>query len=212
MWRCVGLTLTSLAVLAGPIGRGEAAEIPAALDQQVRSFLESRQGQWRDWNVPARDGQFLHDMIVEHGYKRALEIGTSTGYSTIWIAWAMAKTGGEVITLEIDPGRHAEAVENLREAGLADYVDARLGDAHELVKTLDGPFDFVFSDADKNWYRQYFVDVAPKMPAGGCYTSHNIRMRGMRDYVAYLNSRPEFDNRIENDRTSGIAITCRKPD
>ena len=72
------------------------------------------------------------------------------------------------VTLEIDAGRHHAAVANLKAAGLDGYVDARLGDAHELVRSLSGPFDFVFSDADKNWYTRYFVDVDPKLVPGGC--------------------------------------------
>jgi predicted O-methyltransferase YrrM len=160
-------------------------------------------------NVPRRDGQFLHDLIVKKGYTRALEIGTSTGHSSIWIAWALSKTGGRLVTLEIDEGRHREALRNFEEAGLADVIDARLGDAHELVKTLEGPFDFVFSDADKGWYTQYFKDVAPKMVPGGCYVSHNIGMRGMGRYVEYLESRPDFETTIEQNRTSGVAVTCR---
>jgi predicted O-methyltransferase YrrM len=148
-------------------------------------------------------------MIVEHGYTRALEIGTSTGHSTIWIAWAMSQTGGKVTTLEINARRQREALENFEKAGVADYVDARLGDAHELVKTLEGPFDFVFSDADKGWYTQYFIDVAPKMVPGGCYTSHNVDMRGMDRYLDYLRSRPDFETRVEDDRTTPIAVTCK---
>ena len=89
--------------------------------------------------------------MLKHRYTRALEIGTSTGHSGIWIAWALARTGGRLVTIEVDPGRHATALRNFEEAGVLRYVDARLADAHELVKTLAGPFDFVFSDADKDW-------------------------------------------------------------
>jgi predicted O-methyltransferase YrrM len=202
--------LLVLAMAAAPTAAGESAQ--DSLDARVEAFLDAREGSWRDMNVPARDGRFLHDMIVENGYTRALEIGTSTGHSTIWIAWAMSKTGGRIVTLEIDASRHREAVENIRRAGLADYVDARLGDAHEIVKTIEGPFDFVFSDADKGWYEQYFVDLAPKMAPGGCYTSHNIHMRGMQEYVDYQRSRTEFDTTIEDDRTTGISVACRKRD
>jgi caffeoyl-CoA O-methyltransferase len=188
-----------------------------SLDEQVRAFLAQQQYGWRDMNVPARDGQFLHDLIVEHGYKRALEIGTSTGHSGIWIAWALSKTGGKLITIEIDEERHREALANFERAGVARFVDARLADAHELVKKLPGPFDFVFSDADKEWNKQYFVDVAPKMAPGGCFTTHNVSMRrgwggGGRDYVDFLMSRPEFETNVETSRTSGIAVSCRKRD
>ena len=76
------------------------------LDAQVRKFLDSRRGTWHDLNVPEADGQKLHDTILEHKYKSALEIGTSTGHSGIWIAWALAKTGGKLVTVEIDKDRH----------------------------------------------------------------------------------------------------------
>ncbi len=150
------------------------------IDEQVRRFLETRRGSWRDMNVPMSDGQVLYDLIVEHGYTRALEIGTSTGHSAIWIAWALSKTGGRLITIEIDERRYQEAMANFRDAGLLEFIDARLADAHELVPELEGPFDFVFLDADKNWYSQYFLDVLPKLDVGGCFTAHNVSERGGR--------------------------------
>ena len=204
----VVLFLSSLALVSAPAS-AEDTTAQASRDEKVEAFLQARESSWRDMNVPRRDGQFLHDMIVEKGYTRALEIGTSTGHSSIWIAWALSKTGGKLITLEIDESRHREALHNFEEAGVADVIDARLGDAHELAKTIEGPFDFVFSDADKSWYTQYFIDVAPKMVPGGCYTSHNIGMRGMREYIDHLRSRPDFETTIEDDRTSGIGVTCR---
>jgi predicted O-methyltransferase YrrM len=152
------------------------------LDARVRRFLDGHRRSWRDMNVPTADGQVLHDLIVENGYTRALEIGTSTGHSAIWIAWALSKTGGKLITIEIDEARYREALANFEEAGLSDYIDARLADAHEMVPALSGPFDFVFVDADKNWYTQYFRDVLPKLDVGGCFTAHNVsnRARGRR--------------------------------
>ncbi|MCG6926148.1 MAG: class I SAM-dependent methyltransferase [Acidobacteria bacterium] len=201
-------TVLTIALVSIP-ATAEEASAQASLDDQVEAFLRARQSTWRDMNVPRRDGQFLHDMIVEKGYTRALEIGTSSGHSSIWIAWALSKTGGKLITLEIDESRHREALENFEKAGVAQFIDARLVDAHEAVKTIEGPFDFVFSDADKGWYKQYFIDLAPKMAPGGCYTSHNIHMRGMAAYVDYQRSRPGFETTIEDDLTSGIGVTCR---
>ncbi len=150
------------------------------LDARVRQFLDEHRRLWRDMNVPMSDGQALYDIIVENGYTQALEIGTSTGHSAIWIAWALSKTGGKLITIEIDERRYRQALEYFEEAGLSDYVDARLADAHELVPALVGPFDFVFLDADKNWYTQYFRDVLPKLEVGGCFTAHNVSQRGRR--------------------------------
>ena len=145
-----------------------------ALDEKVKKFLSDNSHNWFDMNVPASDGQLLYDLIVSRDYKSALEIGTSTGHSGIWIAWALSKTGGKLITIEIDGGRYRTAIENFRKAGLSQYIDARLADAHSLVKELKGPFDFVFSDADKSWYKNYFIDVEPKLISGGCFTAHNV--------------------------------------
>jgi caffeoyl-CoA O-methyltransferase len=184
---------------------------PRPLDAKVKGFLEEQEYRWRDMNVPSRDGQFLHDLIVEHGYKRALEIGTSTGHSAVWMAWALSKTGGRLVTIEIDEGRHREALANFEKAGVAPYVDARLADAHALVKEIEGPFDFVFSDADKDWYRQYFADLAPKVAPGGCYVTHNVGMRHRGGgYLEFLESRPDFVTTIERSRTTGMSVSCKE--
>ena len=203
-------------------GGGQPGEPPSAappaeqseLDQRVQAFLESRRGTWHDLNVPEVDGRTLHDLIVKNGFTRAVEIGTSTGHSGIWIAWALSKTGGRLITIEIDPERHRQAVENFREAGLSAYVDARLGDAHEIVPELQGPFDFVFSDADKDWYTKYLVALWPKLTVGGCFTAHNVaftRMAGIREFLDYLDRLPDAKTTIDNKSRSGLSITCKTP-
>ena len=131
---------------------GKEAKININLDSKVRRFIESHRGQWVDWNIPEVDGKVLYDLIIHNDYKKAIDIGTSTGHSAIWMAWALSKTGGKLITIEIDKGRYKKALENFKAAGLSEYIDARLGDAHEIVPALEGPFDFVFSDADKDWF------------------------------------------------------------
>src|SRR5512142_1329389 len=174
----VASVLAVSTVLATGMTAARIVDVQSDLDAKVRAFLDAHRGQWHDLNVPAVDGQTLHDIIVAHKYTRALEIGTSTGHSGVWIAWALSKTGGKLTTIEIDPGRHEQAKRNFAEAGVASLVDARLGDAHEIVKQLPGPFDFVFSDADKDWYLQYFKDLDPKLEVGGCFTAHNVIRSG----------------------------------
>lgn len=189
-----------------------AASQQAALDARVQRFLDSNRGRWRDLNVPAVDGQTLHDIIVEHKYARALEIGTSTGHSGIWIAWALSKTGGKLITIDIDEGRHRQAIANFEAAGVSKFVDARLGDAHEIVPALEGPFDFVFSDADKGWYKNYLTAVLPKLLPGGCYATHNVgrsRGGGSGDYLDHLLARPDLETTLDT-RGAGMAISYKK--
>ena len=185
------------------------------LDQRVRAFLDSKKGSWRDMNVPARDGELLFNIIVENGYTSGLEIGTSTGHSAIWIAWAMSKTGGKLITIEIDGDRQREALRNFEEAGLSKYIDARLADAHKLVEELDGPFDFVFSDADKGWYTNYFKAVDPKIIVGGCYTAHNIKplgrrgMPGTQEFLQYVSNLENYSTEV-NTSGGGLSISFKK--
>jgi len=198
------LAVATLAVAGVSIVRAD----DLVLDRKVRLFLEKNRGEWRDMNVPWEDGQILHDLVVKHGFRRALEIGTSTGHSSVWIAWALSKTGGMLTTIEIDPSRHAEAKRNLEEAGVASLVDARLGDAHELVKELPGPFDFVFSDADKGWYVQYFKGLDPKLEVGGCFTAHNVRWSG-RAFLDYVKRLPNYSTTVETGSGEGISVSCK---
>ena len=182
-------------------------------DAKVKAFLEANRGEWHDWNVPYQDGKVLYDLIIKNNYRRALEIGTSTGHSAIWMAWALSKTGGKLITIEIDKGRYEKAIENFKKAGVADYIDARLADAHELVYQLEGPFDFVFSDADKGWYVKYFQALEPKLKVGGCFTAHNVLNRGMsgiREFLDYVTSRPNFETTIDRSSGSGISISYKR--
>ena len=211
------LLLAVFFAVAGP--SSSPGDDPAAerneLDARVKKVLDSDRWGRGDMNVPAVDGQTLHDIIVEQKYTRALEIGTSTGHSAIWIAWALSKTGGKLITLEIDEGRYREALENFESAGLSEFIEARLGDAHEMVPELEGPFDFVFSDADKGWYKNYLIAALPKLKVGGCYASHNVsrERRGWagwaKDYLDYVESLPNLETTVD-ERGAGLAISYKK--
>ncbi len=190
--------LVFAAVLAATVGGPAAGAQPkGSIDATVARFLEQHRGSWRDMNVPDADGKALYDLVLESGAKRALEIGTSTGHSGIFIGWALSKTGGKLITIDIDEGRHREAVGHFTEAGVAPYIDARLADAHDLVPKLEGPFDFVFIDADKEWYTNYAKAVLPKLKVGGLLTAHNVSPYGRRqmtgDFYEWVRSQPNLE-------------------
>jgi len=211
------LVIFMVAIMFPQIVKSQAIKENPDLDAKVKKFLSDHSGQWHDLNIPTADGQMLYDLILKGNYKSALEIGTSTGHSGIYIAWALSKTGGKLITLEIDESRHKTALENFKQAGLSQYVDARLGDAHTLVKEVAGPFDFVFSDADKDWYKNYFIDIDPKFKVGGCYTSHNVsdRSYGGRgsgqgaSYLEYLKSLKNYETTVFTGG-GGLAISYKR--
>jgi len=193
---------------------GQSPAAPGSLDARVKAFLDASRYSWRDMNVPESDGQLLHDLVVKGGHTRALEIGTSTGRSGIWIAWALSKTGGKLITIDIDEGRHGEAVKNFQNAGVSAFIDARLADAHDLVPKLAGPFDFVFIDADKEWYTNYVKAVIPKLAIGGCIAAHNVyQRRGWRgggmtgDYYEYVSGLPFLETTVT---PGGVAISYKR--
>jgi predicted O-methyltransferase YrrM len=167
-----------------------------ALDEKVKMFLEDRKDTWHDWNIPYSDGKILYDLILKNRYTKAMDIGTSTGLSAIWMAWALSKTGGKLITIEIDEGRHKRALANFKEAGLSEYIDARLADAHDLVKELEG----------------YFIDLAPKLKVGGCFTAHNASntgMAGIREFLDYVKGLPNFKTTIDKTSSAGISISYK---
>ena len=223
----VAALLTATLLLVIPVLSATAKINTDELDTKVKNFLETHDWGWGDMNVPNVDGQTLYDIIIKNNYKRALEIGTSTGHSTIWIAWALSKTGGKLITVEINERRHREALANSEAAGLSEYIDARRGDAHTIVPALEGPFDFVFSDADKEWYTNYFKAITPKLTVGGCYVTHNVsagrfggrfgrrfgRGRGgmSGDYYSYVTGLSNFESSLDNSG-AGMLISYKKAD
>lgn len=201
-------------------GHLQAAEQERTADEKVKRFLVKMKSRWRDLNVPEEDGRILYEIVAKNRYKKALEVGTSTGHSAVWIAWALSKTGGKLITIEIDEERHRQALANFREAGLSEYIDARLADAHRLVKELPGAFDFIFIDADKEYYPDYAKALAPKIEPGGCLAAHNVEdpgaaprggyIGGTAEYYRYMKSLAEFETRIHPQSRYGIAVSYKK--
>jgi predicted O-methyltransferase YrrM len=208
------LATTLLIAISGVSNRADADEV---LDARVQNFLDEHIRSWRDMNVPAEDGKILHDIIVEHSFTRAFEIGTSTGHSAIWIAWALSKTGGRLATVEINERRYNQARENIAAAGLTDYVEFILGDAHEIVPALDGPYDFVFSDADKDWYVHYFDDIYPKLTDNACFVAHNVEESRFRfgrsweaEYLEHVRDVSDMETILHPNARNGVAVTCKE--
>lgn len=183
------------------------------LDKKVEGFLDRHQYRWHDMNIPTEDGKLLYDLIVRNKYKNVVEIGTSTGHSAIWIAWALSKTGGKLITIEINESRQQKALANFKEAGVDKYIDSRLGDAHKLVPLLKEPIDFVFCDADKNWYKNYFKSLKGKITNGGCFAAHNVTREstdiGIIEFLKYVEKSSNFRTTIENQSSSGISLSYK---
>ena len=153
----------------------------------------------RYWSVPRPDGEFLHLLVKATQARNVLEVGTSHGYSAIWIGLGLEETGGRLTTLEMDPERYNLARKNVNEAGLSMRGTCLKGDAHREIPNLQGPFDFVFLDADKEGQMDYFRQLYPrKLLPGGILSVHNaIRQAyAMRDYLDMIRKHPDFDTVI----------------
>jgi predicted O-methyltransferase YrrM len=147
-------------------------------ERQIAQAYESNtMGQRRDeflLAVGRSTATVLHILAAEAGATRLLEVGSSYGYSTIWLAHAARITGGKLTSLEKQPSKVAYARERLERAGLASYVDFRVGDALESLAALDGPFDFVLLDLWKDLYVPCFDLIYPKLSPGGIIVADNI--------------------------------------
>ena len=182
----------------------EAAEVapqqvkrtPAQL-QRLLKEMEAKG--YRYWSVPRKDGEFLHLLVKATRARNVLEVGTSHGYSAIWMGLGLEETGGRLTTVEMDAERFNLARKHLDEAGLSVRVTCLKGDAHVEVGKLQGPFDFVFLDADKEGEVDYFHKLYPqKLAPGGILAVHNaIRQAdSMRDYLDMIRKHPNFDTVI----------------
>ncbi len=123
------------------------------------------------------EGRFLETLVWLSGARRILEVGTFTGYSALSMAAALA-AGGTIVTCEVDPERAAVARRHFDASPWADRIEIRLGPALESIAALDGPFDFVFIDADKVNYGNYYEAVLAKVADHGLIVVDNVLWSG----------------------------------
>jgi predicted O-methyltransferase YrrM len=149
-------------------------------------------------NLERDTAQLISILIRSSQRTQLLEIGTSNGYSTLWMAWSAQATGGRVTSIERNPDKQAMADENLRRAGLRDLVDLRLGDATEVVKALPGPFDLILFDADRLSAPDQLKLLLPKLSPGALVLADNAlsHPEEIAAYLAAIESLPDFDHMV----------------
>ncbi|KQQ76228.1 O-methyltransferase [Acinetobacter sp. Leaf130] len=126
-------------------------------------------------NIEAESAKLLSQFIRMQQAKAILEIGTSTGYSTLWLAEAAQATGGQVTTVEIDAKRSAEAKRHVAELELSEIVQFWVGDAADYLKEAQETFDFILLDAERNAYENYWPDLKRLIkPKGGVLIIDNV--------------------------------------
>lgn len=137
----------------------------------------------------------LISILVQSGRKtRGLEIGTSNGYSTLWLADAMQQMGGHVVSIDSSAEKHMLADANLQRSSLREYVTLLTGDAADVLAGLTGAFDFVFLDADRRQYPDLLPLLLPRLLPGALLLADNVHSHPFEiaDYLAALTARPDF--------------------
>lgn len=161
-------------------------------------------------------GRFLNMLVKSAQSKSILEIGTSYGYSTVWLAEAAQSTGGKVISLEIDPGKVSYARQQLDRAGLRSLVEFRVGDATTSIEEAEESFDFVLVDIWKELYVPSFERFKSKLQAGAYVIADNMihppmHHKEAKAYRAAIEKTGNFDS-VLLPLGSGIELSHFKPD
>ena len=175
-------------------------KIQAVLDEMVKAHETYL-------SVPVQDGRALRLLTEATGARYVVEIGTSTGYSGLWLCLALQKTNGRLTTFEIDHQRATMAREHFKEAGVEKMVTVVEGDAHEQVAKLKGPIDIAFVDADKGGYVDYLNKLLPLVKPGGLILAHNVDM--VPDYVKAVTTSRDLETILYREG-GGLAVTLKK--
>ena len=198
------------ATMRDPARRALADELYAAgRDHDARQA--DRLARWR--NVEPETAAFLGVLITAKHARNVLEIGTSNGYSTIWLGDAVEATGGSVVSLEIDAARTAIAAGHLESVGLRTSVDLRIEDAATaLAAFADAAFDLIFLDAERDAYVGYWPDLVRTLAPAGLLAVDNV-ISHAHDLVAFRET-VEGDDRVTQALVpigAGVLLAVRQP-
>jgi predicted O-methyltransferase YrrM len=138
-----------------------------------------------------QSAEFLFLLALATGARRILEVGTSAGYSTLWLARACAVVGGSVVTLEKNADIIGVAQEYFEAAGVASFVEVKPGDARETLAAVGGPFELAFVDGEKDEYVGYVELLWGKLTAGASLVADNVisHADATAPFLAWLHAR-----------------------
>ncbi len=201
----------------GWFGRGRgpmpSETLPVPKDAQEKKIIdvltEMATSQGGMLNVQMDDGRLLRILAETMGAKHVVEIGTSNGYSSLWLLMALRTTGGRLTTFEIDPDKVKLAADNFKKAGVDKLVTIIEGDAHKEVASVKEPIDILFLDADKEGYLDYLNKLLPLIRPGGLIVSHNWNSMD-QDYIDRLIKSPDLETIIQNIHLGGVGVTLKK--
>jgi predicted O-methyltransferase YrrM len=199
--------------LAAATFRAAWPQAAAMSNEEVREYLAAMRASQRGHrNVHPAEGAYFYNLVRRMNARRVLEIGTSNGYSTIWFALGLRETGGLLITIEMDGGRHKLAQANFEVTGLAPLIDARLADAKVEAARVQGPFDIVFLDASEPDYLAYYEAVLPRVRKGGVILARNAVQpaREPRPFLEHIRRDPSVRTQLITIGPQALAVSTKQ--
>lgn len=172
-------------------------------------LLELEKTQHQFWNISRVTAKFLTTLIKTAKSQHVLEIGTSNGYSGIWLAKALKETGGKLTTIEFYDKRLDVAKANFKKCGVADIITPIQGSACKILEYLPEDFeiDFAFVDANKSEYIKYFNLIHPHLKKGGIIACDNVlsHKEKVRPFIEAVNNHPDYENTVL-DLPAGLSL------
>jgi caffeoyl-CoA O-methyltransferase len=160
-----------------------------------------------EYSVPATDGRMIRLLTEAAGARNVVEIGTSVGYSGLWLCLALEATGGRLTTFEVDPAKVQTARRNFEAAGVTRLVTLVEGDACQTARGLNDPIDVLFLDAEKEDYVRQLELLLPLVRPGGLILAHNFPL--VPEYARVIYANPNLETVLYLD-AAGLAITLKK--
>ena len=177
---------------------------------EISQQLEITQHEF--WNISHQTAEFISMLIKISKVKNVLEIGTSNGYSTLWIADALKDAGnnGHLTTIEFYEKRQSIAKENIEKCGLTQYVTFKQGRALEILEQLDFIPDMVFIDANKSEYIQYFDLLKDKLPKGAIILADNVVSHAVKvaDFLDVIKNDTRYQSQVL-DLPAGLLMALK---
>jgi predicted O-methyltransferase YrrM len=175
----------------------EVLDVMARLEMRdQRERAQALPGSGRIQALHPDSGRFLYVLALAKEAKRIVEVGTSHGYSTLWLAAAAKANGGRVVTCDINPDRAAAARRNFAAAGLADVIQLMEGDARDTLRSHDQWVDLLFIDSKKSYYETFFDAVYQRLIKGGIVVADNAlsHQYELEDYISYVENHPNLES------------------
>lgn len=164
--------------------------------QEILKQLELTQKEF--WNISRVTAEFLYNLIVDGNIQSVIEVGTSNGYSGIWLAKALKKTGGQLTTIEFYDKRLDIAKENFEKCGVSDIIVTKKGDAATILEHLpeDYRVDLAFVDANKRQYVDFYKLINPHLIKGGFIACDNIISHApkVQTFLDAIDNNPNYEN------------------